>query len=330
MKKILSILVVAALCVASVFSLVGCAGQDKINNGLSDIWDGVKEGAGEAIGDLVSPTSYRFHTTNHAQLALRSNASVSVPAGGGTPAHLEQTLSAVVHPSDTTYKNVEWSLYWMDETNQEPVTKYVTIASTEDRNTVVVKCWMPFEGKVIIKAAVEGFESVFATCEVSYVGIPSEMRANCGGVEIIDGDILDTFFTSEVLINYFGSNIIDADILLSNLEVSMEIVDSALSIGDGYDGLTYTFDELKTLDNEIYESIMEFIGYTINEDGSVLYYCTLQGGTLLSENGLVFEGGSFTMVLTVTDANTGVSMAHSIRFEEEPARVDLNNSEIVF
>ena len=283
MKNVLKILCAALLVAATVFTFASCATIDGMKQ---DVKDFLKENEEEIVDEFKDEeaAAFRFNLLNSASLTLCSAEAENVVATEETPAHLEKTLTATVYPEDTPFSALAWSVYWQDE-NAADVAEYVTIQENENAHSVVVSCWQQFEGVICIEVAAKDYPSIKAVCEVTYVGIPSSMYAvNEEGVRLSTASKLDVMAYMEPFsFVYYGSNALDDEIELEELEVTFEFVSGSFDYGTEMGGATFTLEELKN-DTEVYESILSHFDVSVRDlpDGTLTVECIfgLQTGEL--------------------------------------------------
>ena len=270
MKNVLKILCAALLVAATVFTFASCATIDGMKQ---DVKDFLKDHEEEIVDEFKDEeaAAFRFNLLNSASLTLCSAEAENVVATEETPAHLEKTLTATVYPEDTPFSALAWSVYWQDE-NAADVAEYITIQENENAHSVVVSCWQQFEGVICIEVAAKDYPSIKAVCEVTYVGIPSSMYAvNEEGVKLSTASKLDVMAYMEPFsFVYYGSNALDDEIELEELEVTFEFVSGSFAYGTEMGGATYTLEELKN-DTEVYEAILNHIDVRVRDlpDGSL-------------------------------------------------------------
>lgn len=345
MKRIVSLILTAALCAASVFSLVGCAGGDKIENGIGEIWDGVKEGAGEAVEDLISPTSFEMINSDRVSLALLDDATAP------SEAVMTATLTATVKPEDATDKTVDWSVYWLEngEGEEALVSDYLTVTPDSDGATnATVKVYKPFPNSVIgikVTTRVGGYS---AECRATYVGkpnaaeiiVPEDLLDDAGRILLAPNTTysLDLAFTNifgEVTEEYLAEH---ADLtcglvgvgsflcsgMTSNMVGNFPAADAEMSL----DEYKAHFMSCAIVDGKLQITVNKAIQ-------SFLIVKTVSGGdTGLGDTNTIYSYKSGAencyFILSVTDNNSGVSYQINVRIQVDATDVTLSAGELVF
>ena len=335
MKRIVSLILTAALCAASVFSLVGCAGGDKIKNGVGEIWDGVKEGAGEAVEDLITPTSFEMINSDRVSLALLDDAAAP------SEAVMTATLTATVKPEDATDKAVDWSVYWIEngEGEEALVSDYLTINPTEDgAATATVTVHKPFGGSVIgikVTTRVGGYS---AECRATYIGkpnaaeilFPEDLQDESGRILLAP----NSNYTFDILLsNIFGE--VSDEYLAEHADLSCTLVGVGSFVGHVSVGPSVPeYDKEVLLDGEkdhfIEASIVDGKLLVVVKQSIENCYYVAEGGTNGIDITYVSGAENCYFILSVTDNTSGLTAIINVRIAVTTEGVELNAGDLVF
>lgn len=163
MKKLLTILLVAILCIGSVFTL-GCNFTES------------------SEPDKPSNSSQVYGV----RMAMGAPMTVTVPDG---TQYIEKTLTATVLPTTAPNRKVDFIVEWGAEATlaSEPVSDYITVVQETDGSaTAKVRCHKAFGDDKILVSVVTRDGGLTDTCTVSFVGFCSNIEFDTSSLTVED------------------------------------------------------------------------------------------------------------------------------------------------
>lgn len=132
---------------------------------------------------LVPPIEATISDNEHIRLAM----SAAVTAVDGE--YVEQYITATVLPEEAPDKTVDWTVAWEDGSDTD-IDNYVQVIPDADGScNAAIRCYAAFEGTIVVTCVTRdgGFT---ATCNVTFVGVPSEIVFDYGDYELEqEGDV---------------------------------------------------------------------------------------------------------------------------------------------
>lgn len=116
----------------------------------------------------VPPIEATISDNEHIRLAM----SAAVTAVDGE--YVEQYITATVLPEEAPDKTVDWTVAWEDGSDTD-IDNYVQVIPDADGScNAAIRCYAAFEGTIVVTCVTRdgGFT---ATCNVTFVGVPSEI-----------------------------------------------------------------------------------------------------------------------------------------------------------
>lgn len=161
-KIVVTILTLVAVLTLGV-SLVGCNDNVSDDVVLSNVGSEVVEDVHVDQVTAITPT-LRL-TDGFATLANNSKSKV---------------ITATVYPSDAYNKGIDWSVSWGDKGGSNAVTNYITL--TPNGSSCTVTCIRSFNSSytVLVKATSLDNANIYATCTVTYAGLPEDYEYYLG------------------------------------------------------------------------------------------------------------------------------------------------------
>ncbi len=105
--------------------------------------------------------------------------------------YITKSLKATVYPEDAEDRTVDWAVSWKDTSNKANVLEYVTVTPESDGSTnATVTCMKAFEGKIIIKCT-SRMNGLYATCTVTFLGLPTSLSVSSNQYLLQDGNSSD-------------------------------------------------------------------------------------------------------------------------------------------
>jgi len=171
-KKLLAGILAIATLFTCTCTAVACNNKDDVSVGVEE----------NVETDSENGFSTELESTKHVKLLAVTPLMATVGSN-----YVSQTLEAVVYPETAENKKVDWNVAWGDSSNTENVTDYVTVTPSSDGSTTAtVTCYKEFEGSIIITVTTR--ESGYtASCVVTFVGIPTEIKVTSSLAEQTDG-----------------------------------------------------------------------------------------------------------------------------------------------
>ena len=117
---------------------------------------------------FVPPIEATISDNEHIRLAM----SAAVTAVDGE--YVEQYITATVLPEEAPDKTVDWTGAWEDGSDTD-IDNYVQVIPDADGScNAAIRCYAAFEGTIVVTCVTRdgGFT---ATCNVTFVGVPSEI-----------------------------------------------------------------------------------------------------------------------------------------------------------
>lgn len=117
---------------------------------------------------FVPPIEATISDNEHIRLAM----SAAVTAVDGE--YVEQYITATVLPEEAPDKTVDWTVAWEDGSDTD-IDNYVQVIPDADGScNAAIRCYAAFEGTIVVTCVTRdgGFT---ATCNVTFVGVPSEI-----------------------------------------------------------------------------------------------------------------------------------------------------------
>lgn len=131
----------------------------------------------------VPPIEATISDNEHIRLAM----SAAVTAVDGE--YVEQYITATVLPEEAPDKTVDWFVAWEDGSDTD-IDNYVQVIPDADGScNAAIRCYAAFEGTIVVTCVTRdgGFT---ATCNVTFVGVPSEIVFDYGDYELEqEGDV---------------------------------------------------------------------------------------------------------------------------------------------
>lgn len=131
----------------------------------------------------VPPIEATISDNEHIRLAM----SAAVTAVDGE--YVEQYITATVLPEEAPDKTVDWTVAWEDGSDTD-IDNYVQVIPDADGScNAAIRCYAAFEGTIVVTCVTRdgGFT---ATCNVTFVGVPSEIVFDYGDYELEqEGDV---------------------------------------------------------------------------------------------------------------------------------------------
>ena len=316
----------------SLSSLVGCAPTNQ----------GMLEDVNPSMAEDVLTPGFDVIASNTAELKLFSSEANVVK--GERVYFVEKTITATVYPLDaqSKYKEVKWSLDWVDETDEDDVSNYVVIEqSATDSKVLTLRCYQAFLNRDMVLTCETVYGSFTATARVSYYGAPTSFSlsglpdksfvGNLEYYELFNGekvaaspilknefDCVNPEFAPEYSVNVqaFGSVILtngsEVSFLAKQVEGDANRYNVSLPFGTG----AYS----------VATVLLSKTGLSVDGIKSVE---ALNAGDFVFDS---FKPGEpfcyFTV--TITENVTGISNSYSFRVVSKPSSVSLDLSEIVF
>lgn len=159
-KKIISIIgIVMVLATVLCCTLVGCSTKEVSTSNPTET-------------NLNNDFAVETNNTEYVKLAM------GVAYAAAENGSVSKEITATVLPATAANKAVDWSVEWGDSANTATVTDYVTVSPDSDGSThAIVTCHQAFSGTIIVTVTTR--ESGYtASCNVSFVGIPTDMIIN--------------------------------------------------------------------------------------------------------------------------------------------------------
>lgn len=131
----------------------------------------------ERFQKVETESALKFEIQNSAFIMLSTD--VTDASENLDQTYIERKLTATVLPENAVNKEVEWSIYWEDGSNDPDISIYLELISNE--NTAVIRCHKSFSKTAVVQVTTtEG--NFTAKCYVSYVGIASSFHINTSAV----------------------------------------------------------------------------------------------------------------------------------------------------
>ena len=242
-KKVFKMLGACFLISAISLSSVGCNATTQ-----GEVPDTVTSHA-----ESSSSLGFDVIASNSAELKLFSSEATTIQDEGVYC--IEKTITATVYPLYTPYKEVTWTLNWIDETDEDDVSNYVVISQSQtDSRVLSLKCYQAFLNRDMLLTCTTVVGNFSATARVSYYGAPTTFSLGNKPTNIRD-DIANNSYRKLVA----GSEY-NLPIILSNEFkcVNPEFVPNFFLTGINYGAINLTNGE-----------ILEFRAVS-REDGKIL------------------------------------------------------------
>ena len=120
--------------------------------------------------DETPGADFETNIENSAQVMLAVGAATTAAEGQ----YVEKTITATVLPESAPDKTVDWFVAWEDGSDAD-IDNYVQVIPDADGScNAAIRCYAAFEGTIVVTCVTRdgGFS---ATCEVTFVGEPSEI-----------------------------------------------------------------------------------------------------------------------------------------------------------
>lgn len=120
--------------------------------------------------DETPGADFETNIENSAQVMLAVGAATTAAEGQ----YVEKTITATVLPESAPDKTVDWFVAWEDGSDTD-IDNYVQVIPDADGScNAAIRCYAAFEGTIVVTCVTRdgGFT---ATCNVTFVGVPSEI-----------------------------------------------------------------------------------------------------------------------------------------------------------